>query len=584
MRPHHPNGSEHSPEPPQQHSRGEDLPLPVLRPAEILTVLVCCAAASLAALEWSWRHGAMLNYGDAIAHLHIARRIFDSRNPGLAQLGSVWLPLPHLLMIPFVQVYRWWANGIAGAIPSALAYVAACAGFYRLARRWLRPLEAALALAFFALNPNLLYLQTTAMTEPLFLCEVIWIVAGAVEWYACLDEDPRKAGRLQAWVAALLVAAVFTRYDGWVMALLVWCGMGAVLLKRGRLRSPGFWIASVVVAAAPAAWFIYNSTAFGDWLYFARGPYSAKAIEMRTAAPGWPPHPGWHNPWVGLLFFLKVSEMDAAATALGNGLLALAALGTAWAWLHPGDQQSLAGNREWVRERRRAFPWALLLWLPVPFYAFAVAYASVPIFLPVWWPHSWYNTRYGMEMLPALALGWGFAAQLAISTVRKLKPRWAKYAAGALFALVAVNAWAMVRERPLVYVEGTKNAATRRAFDREIPPELRALLASRPGEPVLMVTSVHPELVALTGIPLRQTISESDRGIYCAALAAPAADAAVVVACGGDAVDHAVEEHPQGLTAVRRFTDKGQPSCTIYVSGTYKAPRPPAGITIRHER
>ncbi len=533
-------------------------------------VLACCAAASLAAVGWSWRHGAMLNYGDAVAHLAIARRIFDSRQPGLMQLGSVWLPLPHVLMIPFVQVYSWWANGIAGMIPSALAYVAACAGLYRLARRWLRPAAAALALAFFALNPNLLYLQTTAMTEPLFLCEVIWIVVGVVEWRACLDEDPRKAGRLQGWIAAALVAAIFTRYDGWVMALLVWCGMGATLLKRGRMPSRGFWIASVAVAAAPAAWFIYNARFFGDWLYFARGPYSAKAIELRTEGHGaGPPHPGWHNPWVGLLFFLKVSEMDAAAAAWGNVMLALAVLGTAWAWM---------------RARQRAFTWALFLWLPVPFYAYAVAYASVPIFLPAWWPHSWYNTRYGMEMLPALALGMGFAAQFAIGAAREFKPRWANYAAGALFALVALNAWAMVREGPLVYVEGTKNADARRAFDREIPPELRTLLATRSGEPVLMITSVHPELVALTGIPLRQTIDGSDKSTFDAALAAPAAHAAIVVACDGDAVDRAVEEHPQGLTAVRRFTDKGQPACTIYVSNTYKARRPPAGITSRHER
>jgi len=49
----------------------------------------------------------MLNYGDAVAHLHIARRVIDSRRPGLSELGSVWLPLPHLLMIPFVAVYAW---------------------------------------------------------------------------------------------------------------------------------------------------------------------------------------------------------------------------------------------------------------------------------------------------------------------------------------------------------------------------------------------------------------------------------------------------------------------------------------------
>ena len=30
--------------------------------------------------------------------------------------------------------------------------------------------------------------------------------------------------------------------------------------------------------------------------------------------------------------------------------------------------------------------------------------------MPVWWPHSWYNLRYGMELLPAFALCLGFAA------------------------------------------------------------------------------------------------------------------------------------------------------------------------------
>src|SRR5450755_3603165 len=122
-----------------------------MRRAEGLTVLACCAAASLVAGAWSWRHGAMLNYGDAVAHLHIARRVIDSHRPGLSQLGSVWLPLPHLLMIPFVAVFSWWANGVAGLIPSALAYLASCAGIYKLSRSWLPPQSPALAVAFFAL-------------------------------------------------------------------------------------------------------------------------------------------------------------------------------------------------------------------------------------------------------------------------------------------------------------------------------------------------------------------------------------------------------------------------------------------------
>ena len=106
---------------------------------ELLAVTACCAAASLAAIAWSWQHNAILNYGDAEAHLHIARRVIDSHRPGLSQLGSVWLPLPHLLMIPFVAVFALWANGTAGTIPSALAWLASCVGMYRLMRHWLRP-------------------------------------------------------------------------------------------------------------------------------------------------------------------------------------------------------------------------------------------------------------------------------------------------------------------------------------------------------------------------------------------------------------------------------------------------------------
>ena len=62
----------------------------------VSTVAILLTAASLA---FCARHGYLLLYGDAVAHLHIARRIFDSSNPGLSQLGSVWLPLPHLLLL-----------------------------------------------------------------------------------------------------------------------------------------------------------------------------------------------------------------------------------------------------------------------------------------------------------------------------------------------------------------------------------------------------------------------------------------------------------------------------------------------------
>jgi hypothetical protein len=550
---------------PEKSNPEKSNPAPHISCEEWLIVVASCAAASISAIVWSWRNNDLLNYGDAVAHLHIARRVFDARFPRLTELGSVWLPLPHILQLPFVQIYSWWASGFAGVIPSALAFLAACAGIYRLARHWLAPAPSALALAFFALNPNLLYLQTTAMTEPLFICEMVWVVVLLAEWRASIDVDAIQSRRLLYLIAAVLIAAIFTRYDGWGLAFIAWTCMGLTLARRDRLRSLSFWIASVLLIAAPVAWFVYNTVGFGDWLYFARGPYSAKAVEINTSVPGFPPHPGWHNPWVALIFFIKAAELDAAALAWGNVLLTLSLLGTAWAWL---------------TARKRAFQWALLLWFPAVFYAYSVSYGSVPIFVPVWWPHSWYNLRYGMELLPALALGLGFVAQFALAALNDFKPRavnpwWERCAAGVLFAVVALNVAQMLRasprELPPVYVEGTKIIDARRAYDEQIPPALRALLAERPHAVVLMDTSVYPEIVAFTGIPLRQTINESDLEIYSNALAAPAAHAAIVLAFDGDEIDRAVKSHPQGLTAVRRFSTLGKPSGTIYVSGTSDA-------------
>ena len=86
---------------------------------EITTVTLASVLLAFIALIVSFTRGYVLLYGDAVAHLGIARRIFDSRNPGLVQLGGVWLPLPHLLMLPFVQKMAWWQSGLAGSWPAS---------------------------------------------------------------------------------------------------------------------------------------------------------------------------------------------------------------------------------------------------------------------------------------------------------------------------------------------------------------------------------------------------------------------------------------------------------------------------------
>src|SRR5690606_17121001 len=74
-------------------------------------------------------------YGDAMSHLTIARRIFDSQSPGFQQLGTVWLPFPHLALLPFVSNLWLWETGIAGSILGTLCLVASATAIYRITAR-----------------------------------------------------------------------------------------------------------------------------------------------------------------------------------------------------------------------------------------------------------------------------------------------------------------------------------------------------------------------------------------------------------------------------------------------------------------
>ena len=538
---------------------------------ELFCVVAGTLTASLIAILWSWKHSAFLLYGDAEAHIHIARRLFDSHRPGITQLGSVWLPFPHLLLVPFLLIRSWWSSGFGPAIPSAVCYVLASVGLYRLLRTWVSPAAAAVGLSLFAANPNLLYLQTTAMTEPLFLCELIWSVLLLVEWYAGLTAGTtRRTGRLLWALIAILIAAVYTRYDGWILATLAWLAMAACLYRRGLLFRKNFILASVVLLLAPVGWMTYNAVVFGDWLDFMRGPYSAKAIELRTASSAVDPHPGWHNLWVALVYFVKTAELDVAQPAWGEIIFALAALGTGLMWSGRVQRQGLAQTTD------KTWMWTLLLWLPLPFYAYSVSYGSVPIFIPVWKPFSWYNTRYGMEMLPALCFFLACAVEAGWTWLNRFSPRTSRRWLVLLFLLLAWNVAAMLRQGPLTYVEAAKNAQARGYYNRILPEVLAHLHALDPNGTVLMDSSTFPSIIPHAGMTYRQTVNESDKQFYWAALGAPAQHASIVMAFDGDEIDKAVKAHPQHLVVYQRFStsSKGwdQLPVTIYVTDTFPFP------------
>jgi len=514
---------------------------------------------SLLTLSYCFSRNLLLLCGDAVAHLAIARRIIDSIEPGFRQMGSVWLPLPHLLLLPFVARLQWWQSGLAGAFPSMGAYVFGAAGIYRLARHWLTPQASLVALFFYALNPGLLYMQTTAMNEPLFLAEMIWTALLLVEYRCALDADEiKRASQLLIAAGIVLVGAVFTRYDGWIFACFAWLIALRPMLNRKYWQTQvggAFVLFTVMLAVAPLLWMGYCARQFGDPLDFMRGPYSAKAIDAHTTKPGSPHYPGWHSMPVAALYFLKAAELGAVVARCANLLFWLSIAGTAAAAIKWRNQGVLP---------------ALLLWVPLPFYAYSVAYGSVPIFIPLWWPHSFYNTRYGMELIPAFALALAFfVAWLAGVAVRaralRAAPVWLPWV---MIALLVANAAVLLRDTPLVVREAIANSRTRIPFEAAYA---RALEVLPPGSTILAYTSEHPGAYQRAGIPLKHTINESDYYEWTPALKDPAKAADYVITTDNDRVAQAVAEHPAGLTLINIVCSTGQPCLRIYHSDRHAA-------------
>jgi len=525
--------------------------------SETFVVAWSALLISLFALSFSYSRGIMLLYGDAVAHLHIARRVIDSLNPGLRQLGSVWLPLPHLLLVPFVARKEWWQSGLAGAFPSMGAYVFGTAGIYRLARLWVQPRSALVAALFFGLNPGLLYMQTTAMNEPLFLAEMIWAVALIIEYERALRADEiERSAKLLFCAGFVLVAAVYTRYDGWVFAFAVWLIVFRKVMRHRRwntVAGGAFVLFTAMLAVAPIVWMAYCARQFGDPLDFMRGPYSARAIEARTAAPGAPHYPGWHSVPVAALYFLKAAELGAVYGPLADLLLILSIAGSAWGA---------------IRWRARDGFTCFLLWIPLPFYAYSVAYGSVPIFIPLWWPHSWYNTRYGMEMLPVFALSLAFLVACFSDWIAKRQPLVARWLPAALALLVVANNAALLWAKPLVLDEAIANSRARIPFEAAYA---RALQLLPENSIILAYTSEHVGAFQRAGVALKRTINETDYYQWLPALKNPAKSADFVIATDGDPVARAVAANPEGLTLINIVCSTGQPCARIYSSDRHAA-------------
>ena len=269
--------------------------------AAAVGLLGICAAVYYA------RVGLTLAHFDARAHLVVARRIIDSLMPGWQQVGAVWLPLPHLLDMLPVQIDYLYRTGFSAVAISIASMMVAAWSIASLIQRatgtWI---GGAAAAALLMLNPNVLYLQSTPMTEPLLFATTLLAVALIARWTSNLDppaSDTRHATsgirhptstRAPGWA---LVAACLTRYEAWPITAAAIVLAWAVLLRRGwrladaarAVRGLAWWPLWAI-----AAFLVNSKITVGTW-FVSTGFFIAD-----NPALG---HPlmAWQQVWDGLL-------------------------------------------------------------------------------------------------------------------------------------------------------------------------------------------------------------------------------------------------------------------------------------------
>ncbi len=524
------------------------------------------------------QRGDLLLYGDAVAHINIARRVFDSQTPGLLQLGTVWLPLPHVLMIPFIFSTAMWQNGSGGSIPSMIAYVFGVVGIFSLVRNALdsdrrtKPaafIGAAAAAFAYGANPNLIYIQSTAMTESLYLALFIWSVAYFAEFIRSLKETASQkadSGRTRSMRKALfrcaccLAAAELTRYDGWFLATVVGAAVAILLLRRWQNR--GLRRATIkfllIISIAPSLWLAYNRLVYGSAFAFANGPYSAKAIEQRVGAP----NPALHNAKVAAIYFLKSAQLNLADGNWGRFWLLAAFVALAIsAW-----------------KVRPQLPALLLLWAPLVFYAFSIAYGSVPLHVSTWWPFATFNQRYGLQLLPMFAVSVG----LLTASIYLLPARYTSESSSTggqhgwklvamLLALVVVSYGFVWTSGPQCLQEAQKNWRIRSPLNSSVE---RVVTHLPRNSMYLMDLGEHVGVMEQADVPLRQVINQDNHrswkhpsdpdGFWERALADPARYVDFVIAFDGDAVDLGVNK--TNLIELTEIHATGQPHARVYAA------------------
>lgn len=372
------------------------------RLTDVHFIALIASVLSIAFYVWFAHQGLTLAYADSISHMMIARRVLLSRTPGLAQLGTTWLPLTHVLMLPLIWSDALTYSGIAGALPSMIAYVVGCVYMLRLGQLCFSSRQAGwIAALAFMLNPSVLYMQGTPMTELDLLCLAIVATYYAFRWIQGFHAADMVKGALATALGTLV------RYDAWSLAaaLAIIIGLSAWRLRGRTTAEANLLLFGTLAFAGCTAWLIYQGIILGNPLDFLYGPYSAQAQQDRISAAGGLPTA--HNPVLSLHVYAQVViDMVGWPIAVASGLGLIL-----WIWrtrLHPKTLPVYALLVPF------AFNWLSLVRGNSIIETPEIPFGSV---------HTYFNERYGMMMLPAIALFFAYltiqrrVAQIALTSL-----------------------------------------------------------------------------------------------------------------------------------------------------------------------
>ncbi|PPH25534.1 ArnT family glycosyltransferase [Rathayibacter toxicus] len=462
-------------------------------------VLIVALAVGVIACVVTTSSTINLAYADTQSHLSISRRIFDSKAPGFTQLGTVWLPIPSLVLIPFVQSLWLWHTGWAAGLLGTICLAGTACGVYRISARvgHLRAGRITAVLLVLA-NPGVLYAFSTAMTEPVLIVTMVACFAGLTHWVT--SRRNLSAGEMMVFSGLPAAAATLSRYEGWVLV----CGGTLVVLIVAWRRKRSL-VYSVKMAAAfgilPLAailwWLVYNYAVYANPLEFMNGQYSAANLQKVVADSGLLAYRGnigltlWSYNWA----VLETSGL--LAVALGSA----GALVLAW--------------------RRGISDDALVIWLMIVSYAFSLLslyLGQTHMNNDHTLPTNWWNNRYALAVLPFLAV----LAAVFVDALRRV-PRVGVGVLGVLVVVLGVQTvwWAQDLDRNAVIAEATGYLRLKEASGATAAA--RYLGEHYDGGGVLMDESAAGNaLLPEIGIPLAEYDNRSAGKFFDEALAAPA--------------------------------------------------------------